>query len=157
MTDTKNTSLYEAYLEQIEARKDQGLHPKPIEDAEFVEELIAQIQDPEHVYRADSLHFFIYNTLPGTTPAAGVKARFLKEIVLGTFVIPELAPAFALDLLSYMKGGPSVEVLLDLVLGGEVYACRRCTHRLEQWRMGLLKGFGEDPKIIYVSELSVES
>ncbi|MAI27271.1 MAG: bifunctional aconitate hydratase 2/2-methylisocitrate dehydratase [Spirochaeta sp.] len=119
MTDTKNTSLYEAYLEQIEARKDQGLHPKPIEDAEFVEELIAQIQDPEHVYRADSLHFFIYNTLPGTTPAAGVKARFLKEIVLGTFVIPELAPAFALDLLSHMKGGPSVEVLLDLVLGGD--------------------------------------
>ena len=81
MTDDTKTSLYEAYLEQIEARKEQGLHPKPIEDADFVEELITQIKDLEHADRSDSLHFFIYNTLPGTTPAAGVKARFLKEIV----------------------------------------------------------------------------
>ena len=38
-------SLYTDYLQQIESRKDQGLHPKPIEDAALVEELIAQIKD----------------------------------------------------------------------------------------------------------------
>ena len=54
-------SLYTNYLEQIEKRRDHGLHPKPIEDAALVEELISQIQEPEHEHRADSLQFFIYN------------------------------------------------------------------------------------------------
>ncbi len=70
-------SLYTDYLAQIETRKEQGLHPKPIEDAPLVEELIAQIKDAGHEHRADSLNFLIYNTLPGTTSAAGVKAQFL--------------------------------------------------------------------------------
>ncbi|MBT6436129.1 MAG: bifunctional aconitate hydratase 2/2-methylisocitrate dehydratase [Deltaproteobacteria bacterium] len=110
-------SLYTDYLKQIETRKDQGLHPKPIEDAEFVAELILQIKDLNHEHRADSLNFFIYNTLPGTTSAAGVKAQFLKAIILGEAVVAEITPTFALELLSHMKGGPSVEVLLDLALG----------------------------------------
>ena len=55
--------LYTDYLKQIETRKEQGLHPKPIEDADFVEELIVQIKDLQHEHRADSLNFFIYNTL----------------------------------------------------------------------------------------------
>jgi len=112
-------SLYTDYLKEIETRKDQALHPKPIEDADFVEELIVQIKDLQHEHRADSVNFFIYNTLPGTTSAAGVKARFLKEIILGKSVVEEITQAFALELLSHMKGGPSVEVLLDLVLGDD--------------------------------------
>jgi aconitate hydratase 2/2-methylisocitrate dehydratase len=110
-------SLYTDYLEQIEARKAAGLHPKPIEEADLVEELIAQIKDIANEYRAQSLHFFIYNTLPGTTSAAGVKARFLKEIIEGRQQVEEISPSFAFELLSHMKGGPSVEVLLDLALG----------------------------------------
>lgn len=112
-------SLYTDYLEQIETRKGEGLHPKPIEDADLVEELIAQINDREHEHRSDSLNFFIYNTLPGTTSAAGVKAKFLKQIILGDVEVEEISPDFALELLSHMKGGPSVEVLLDLALGGD--------------------------------------
>ncbi len=111
--------MYTDYLEQIETRKGQGLHPKPIEDAELVEALILQIQDRHHEHRKDSLHFFIYNTLPGTTSAAGVKARFLKQIIQGTAEVEEISPAFAFELLSHMKGGPSVEVLIDLALGQE--------------------------------------
>jgi aconitate hydratase 2 / 2-methylisocitrate dehydratase len=112
-------SLYTDYLEQIETRKGHGLHPKPIEDADLVEALILQIKDLEHEHRAESVHFFIYNTLPGTTSAAGVKARFLKEIILGRSVVAEITPTFAFELLSHMKGGPSVEVLLDLALGDD--------------------------------------
>ena len=74
-------SLYTDYLEQIETRKKQGLHPKPIEDADLVQELILQIEDLQNEYRPQSLHFFIYNTLPGTTSAAGAKAQFLKKII----------------------------------------------------------------------------
>lgn len=112
-------SIYEDYLKQIETRKEQGLHPKPIEDAEMVEALIAQIKDTGHAHREDSLKFFIYNTLPGTTSAAGVKAQFLKKVILGQETVAEITPTFAFELLSHMKGGPSVEVLLDLALGDD--------------------------------------
>ncbi|PZQ46375.1 MAG: bifunctional aconitate hydratase 2/2-methylisocitrate dehydratase [Rhodovulum sulfidophilum] len=118
-------SLYTDYLAEIESRKSQGLHPKPIDDGALVAELIAQIEDAGSEHRADSLQFFIYNTLPGTTSAAGVKARFLKKIILGETIVPEITPAFAFELLSHMKGGPSVEVLLDLALGADADIARQ--------------------------------
>jgi aconitate hydratase 2/2-methylisocitrate dehydratase len=112
-------SLYDAYLDEIENRKQQGLAPKPIDDGGLVKELVAQIREPANAHRADSLVFLIYNTLPGTTGAAGEKAAFLKEIILGEAVVEEISPAFAFELLSHMKGGPSVGVLLDLALGDD--------------------------------------
>ncbi|CAM3870181.1 bifunctional aconitate hydratase 2/2-methylisocitrate dehydratase [Flavobacterium sinopsychrotolerans] len=113
-------NIYKDYIQEIEERKGQGLHPKPIDGAELLSEIIAQIKDLNNEYRADSLNFFIYNVVPGTTPAANVKAKFLKEIVLGQSVVAEITPAFALELLSHMKGGSSIEVLLDLALGNDV-------------------------------------
>ncbi len=108
---------YIDYLKEIDERKGQGLHPLPIDGAALLAEIIEQIKDPANEHRKDSLNFFIYNTLPGTTSAAGVKAAFLKEIIVGQSVVEEITPAFAFELLSHMKGGPSVEVLLDLALG----------------------------------------
>lgn len=110
-------SIYQDYLKEIEERKIQGLHPKPIDSAELLSEIITQIKDHANENRADSLNFFIYNTLPGTTSAAGAKAKFLKEIILGESSVEEITPTFAFELLSHMKGGPSIEVLLDLALG----------------------------------------
>ena len=110
-------SLYADYLSEIDTRKDQGLHPKPIEDGALVAEIVEQIKDTGHEHREGSLQFFIYNTLPGTTSAAGEKAKFLKQIILGEYVVEEVPPTFAFELLSHMKGGPSVAVLLDLALG----------------------------------------
>ncbi|MFN4126815.1 bifunctional aconitate hydratase 2/2-methylisocitrate dehydratase [Pannonibacter indicus] len=117
-------SLYTDYLAEIETRKGQGLHPKPIEDAALLAEVIANIKDTGSAHRADSLQFFIYNTIPGTTGAAGEKSRFLKEIILGTEVVPEISRAFAFELLSHMKGGPSIAVLLDLALGEDASIAR---------------------------------
>ncbi|RTY81405.1 bifunctional aconitate hydratase 2/2-methylisocitrate dehydratase [Flavobacterium sp. LS1P28] len=113
-------NIYNDYLKEIEDRKTQGLNPKPIDSADLVSEIILQIKDSNNANRKDSISFFIYNTVPGTTPAAGVKASFLKEIVLGESVVNEITPAFALELLSQMKGGPSIKVLLDLALGNEI-------------------------------------
>lgn len=110
-------SLYTDYLNEIETRKTQGLNPKPIDDGALTSEIIAQIKESNNEHRENSLKFFIYNTLPGTTSAAGEKAKFLKEIILGDAVVEEISPSFAFELLSHMKGGPSVEVLLDLALG----------------------------------------
>lgn len=112
-------SLYLEYIAEIESRKkDLGLAPLPIDSAELLAEIIAQIKDLDNEYREDSLNFFIYNTLPGTTSAAGAKAAFLKEIILGQESVKEITPDFAFELLSHMKGGPSIEVLLDLVIDG---------------------------------------
>jgi aconitate hydratase 2/2-methylisocitrate dehydratase len=111
---------YIDYLKEIEERKGQGLNPQPIDGGVLLAEIIEQIKDSANEHRKDSLNFFIYNTLPGTTSAAVVKAAFLKEIILGESVVEEITPAFAFELLSHMKGGRSVEVLLDLALGDDV-------------------------------------
>ena len=113
-------NTYNDYIKEIEERKGQGLHPKPIDGAELLSDIITQIKDIDNVNREDSLKFFIYNVVPGTTPAANVKANFLKEIVLGQSLVAEISPAFALELLSHMKGGTSIKVLLDLALGNDV-------------------------------------
>jgi aconitate hydratase 2/2-methylisocitrate dehydratase len=110
-------SIYKDYLNQIENRKKQGLQPQPIDGADLLSEIVSQIKDIDHTYRAESLNFFIYNVLPGTTSAASVKARFLKEIILGKSIVKEITISFAFEQLSHMKGGPSIEVLLDLALG----------------------------------------
>jgi len=112
-------SRYQEYLQEIEERKSQGLHPKPIDDAELLKEIIIQIKDINNAHRDDSLNFLIYNVLPGTTPAAVVKAEFLKDIILGNVKLDEINTDFAFELLSHMKGGPSIRVLLDLALGDD--------------------------------------
>lgn len=112
-------NIYNDYIKEIEERKAQGLHPKPIDGADLLSEIISQIKDVNNAEREASVNFFIYNVLPGTTSAAGVKAEFLKEIILGTSVVKEITATFAFELLSHMKGGPSIKVLLDLALGND--------------------------------------
>ncbi|WMW57126.1 bifunctional aconitate hydratase 2/2-methylisocitrate dehydratase [Agrobacterium pusense] len=112
-------NLYLDYLAEIKSREPQGLAPKPIDDGALTAEIIELIRDAGSEHRADALKFFIYNTLPGTTSAAGVKAAFLKQIILGNVIVPEITPTFALELLSHMKGGPSIKVLLDIALGND--------------------------------------
>jgi len=109
-------SIYNDYIQEIEDRKAQDLHPKPIDSAELLSEIITQIKSANNFNREDSVKFFIYNTLPGTTAAAGVKAQFLKEIITGEATVAEITPDFAFELLSHMKGGPSIKVLLDIAL-----------------------------------------
>jgi aconitate hydratase 2/2-methylisocitrate dehydratase len=116
-------SLYSEYLDEIATRKKElGLNPKPIDSAELLSEIIVQIKDTSNEHREDSLKFFIYNALPGTTPAAGVKAQFLNDIVVGKENIAEINAEFALEQLSHMKGGPSVKALLDIALSDNANA-----------------------------------
>ena len=126
-----DNNIYKDYLAEIEERKGQGLHPKPIDGAELLSAIIEQIKDLNNEYRADSLNFFIYNVVPGTTPAANLKANFLKEIVLGQSIVAEITPAFALELLSHMKGGTSIKVLLDLALSNDVVIAKQAAEVLK--------------------------
>ena len=109
-------NLYKDYLNEINERKKQDLKPKPIDDGELIKELIINIEDKNSIYRDNSLNFLIYNTLPGTTSAAYEKAKFLKKIIIDNTSVAEISKPFALELLAHMKGGPSIEVLLDLAL-----------------------------------------
>ena len=113
-------NLYKAYLDEISNRKEQGLQPKPIDNGALVKELILQIKDGKNKYKEDSLEFLIYNIIPGTTSAASEKSKFLKEIILGDIVVEEISTSFAFELLSHMKGGPSIDVLLDLALSSDI-------------------------------------
>ena len=107
---------YEDYIIEIKDREDLKLQPKPIEEAELLSEIILQIKDLNNKYRDESINFFIYNVTPGTTSAASVKAKFLKEIILCETNLKEISIDFAFELLSHMKGGPSIKVLLDIAL-----------------------------------------
>ena len=112
--------LYKNYLDEIESRKNQSLKPKPIDDGSLLKEIISHIKDNNSEYRKDCLNYFIYNTLPGTTSAAEEKAIFLKEIISNKISVDEISIDFAFELLSHMKGGPSVKVLLDFALGEDI-------------------------------------
>ena len=70
-------SLYKEYLNEIEMRKQQGLKPKPIDNGLLLKEIIANIKEEFSPHREESLHFLVYNTLPGTTSAAVSKSDFL--------------------------------------------------------------------------------
>ena len=124
-------SRYNKYLQEIEERKTKGLQPKPIDAADLLDEIIYQIKDKDHEYRSNSINFFIYNVIPGTTSAARVKAQFLKEIILEKYKLKEISTAFAFELLSHMKGGPSIEVLLDLALGEDDHLAKKASNTLK--------------------------
>jgi len=125
-------SIYKTYLEDIEKRKKEGLKPKPIEDGLLIKELVLQIIDEKNIYREDSLKFLIYNTLPGTTSAAHEKSNFLKEIIIGNITVKEISTSFALELLSHMKGGPSISVLLDIALGTNIEIAKKAADILKK-------------------------
>ena len=126
-------SFFNNYLNEIDERKKIGLKPKPIDDADLIKEIINKIRDKNenNDNRKKSLNFFIYNTLPGTTSAAKYKASFLKDIILKKEVIEEINIDFAFELMSHMKGGPSIKFLIDLALGDDIYIANKAAEILK--------------------------
>ena len=125
-------SLYEAYLKDIVERKKIGLSPKPIDNAGLIGEIITNIVEKESEHRNKSLKFLIYNTLPGTTGAALRKSYFLKDIILEKIKIDEITQSFAFELLSHMKGGPSIKVLIDLALSDNITIVKKAASTLKK-------------------------
>jgi len=124
-------SLYAEYLDEIEQRKEQGLNPKPVDAADLLAEIIDHLKDPASEHRTACLQFFLYNVLPGTTSAAASKAQFLKDLILGAATVEEISTESAFEQLSHMKGGPSIEVLLDLALGDDEGVARQAADVLK--------------------------
>ena len=103
-------------LKEIQDRESLGLNPKPISESNLLREIIEQIKDINHSERNASLKFlFIMSHLEQLAQLL-LKAKFLKDIILGKFSFKEISPSFAFTFLSHMKGGASIEVLIDLAL-----------------------------------------
>ncbi len=124
-------NLYKHYLDEIQNRKKQSLNPKPIDDGNLLKEIISEIEDVNSEFRQDCLNFLIFNTLPGTTSAAEEKSKFLKEIINNEISIKEISINFAFELLSHMKGGPSISVLLDIALGEDLILAKKALEVLK--------------------------
>ena len=159
--------LYEAYLQEIIERAKLGLGPKPIDQGNLLEEIIDIILKTKSSSRDDAVKHFIYNVLPGTTSAASVKAKFLKRVILKEASVNEIDQKLAFDLLSHMKGGPSVEVLLDLafhedtkvaeqaatVLKTQVFLYEADTNRLAKKYNDAFESLPIQVPSLYVNEL----
>ena len=124
-------SLYQKYINEIGEREAANLNPKPIDSSSLLEEIITQIRDQNHPERKKSLDFLIYNVLPGTTSAAVVKANFLKDIILKNYQVDEISEDFSFELLSHMKGGQSVNVLLDLAFSDNLEIASKAANVLK--------------------------
>ncbi len=125
-------SLYDAYLKDIVEREKIGLSPKPIDNGDLIGEIITNIVGKKSKHRNKSLEFLIYNILPGTTEAALKKSYFLKDIILGKIKINEITQSFAFELLSHMKGGPSIKVLIDLALSDSSNIIKKAANILKK-------------------------
>ena len=106
-------SLFDAYLDEIKKRKQQGLGAKPIDNGDLAREIITHIKSTRREHHDQCVDFLIFNMLPGTTKAASEKAAFLKQIINNNYQIKEISIDRAFELLSHMKGGPSIKVLID--------------------------------------------
>ena len=123
---------YQEYIQEISRRKIEGLNAKPIENEDLLNDIIEIIKDANHKDRKACLEFFIYNTIPGTTSAANVKAKFLKNIILQKESIKEINIDYAFTLLSHMKGGPSVKSLLDIALGNDNLLAKKAANIIKR-------------------------
>ena len=124
-------NLYEEYLTEINSRKEQGLNAKPIDSGDLAREIIAHVKTTASEHHDQCVEFLIFNMLPGTTKAAKQKAKFLKQIIDGIYQIDKISVDRAFELLSHMKGGPSIKVLIDLALSPEAVNSKKAAEVLK--------------------------
>ncbi|MDA7593090.1 bifunctional aconitate hydratase 2/2-methylisocitrate dehydratase [Rhodobacteraceae bacterium] len=124
-------NLYEEYLTEIYSRKEQGLNAKPIDSGDLAREIIAHVKTTASEHHDQCVEFLIFNMLPGTTKAAKQKAKFLKQIIDGIYQIDKITVDRAFELLSHMKGGPSIKVLIDLALSPEAVNSKKAAEVLK--------------------------
>ena len=54
---------YQKYINEIQEREAFDLNPKPIDNADLLNDIILQIKKKDHPERKRSINFFIYNVL----------------------------------------------------------------------------------------------
>ena len=123
-------SVYSDYLDQIEERKKQGLHPAD-RGRHLVEALIANMTDAASEHREASLDFFVRNTLPGHDQ----RCRRAGALPEGGRAGPERRRRdhrrLRLRAPVPHEGWPSVEVLIDIALGDDAGAAEKAAEVLK--------------------------
>ena len=85
-------NLYNEYIKEIEERKGQGLHPKPIDSADLLNEIIAQIKDTNNANREDCLKFL--SIIHCQNNSRRCKSKIFKRTILGQEAVAEITPTF---------------------------------------------------------------
>ena len=89
-------SLFDDYLSEIEKRKKQGSKAEAVGDDALTTELIGHICRMRPAPPCGLSGPFWSITPCGTTSAAGVKAKFLKDIISGNIEVAEISAESAL-------------------------------------------------------------
>ena len=82
----------------------------------FSEHIVKHAKD---LVLVDLSQAIFFNVAQSEQNCKRVKADFLKQIILGDSVVEEISSTYAFELLSHMKGGPSIKVLLDLLFDSD--------------------------------------
>ncbi len=114
--------MIDAYLQHEAERKAQGIPPRPLDPA-AVGALCALLEAPPAGREGLLLHLLEDRVAPGVDAAAGVKARWLGEVMRGARTSPLVSRRDAVRILGTMMGGynvgPLVEALQTPDLAGE--------------------------------------
>lgn len=98
--------------EPLLSRKEEGLPPLPLNEKQAA----AVVERLEAGEKEDELLPLLLNRVePGTSPAAKVKAAFLRRVAAGETALKSLTPEDAVAHLGFMKGGYNIPALISLL------------------------------------------
>ncbi|WP_303908709.1 bifunctional aconitate hydratase 2/2-methylisocitrate dehydratase [Thiohalomonas denitrificans] len=106
--------MLENYREHVAERESQDLPPLPL-NAVQTAELVELIKNPPEGEEATLVELLTHRIPPGVDEAAYVKAAFLADVAKGSAETPLIDGKQAIELLGTMKGGYSIQPLVDLL------------------------------------------
>ncbi len=106
--------MLDNYREHVAERESQGLPPLVL-DAAQTAELVELLKNPPKGEEETLVELLTHRVPPGVDEAAYVKAAFLADIAKGNAESPLIDRQKATELLGTMKGGYSIQPLVDLL------------------------------------------
>ncbi|WP_027923166.1 bifunctional aconitate hydratase 2/2-methylisocitrate dehydratase [Pseudomonas sp. URMO17WK12:I12] len=111
--------MLETYVQQLQARAEQGLPPLAL-NAEQTAGLVELLKNPPAGEEAFLVDLITHRVPPGVDEAAYVKAGFLSALAKGEAKSPLIDKKRAVELLGTMQGGYNIVTLVNLLDDAEL-------------------------------------
>ncbi len=111
--------MLETYVQQLQARAEQGLPPLAL-NAEQTAGLVELLKNPPAGEEAFLVDLITHRVPPGVDEAAYVKAGFLSALAKGEAQSPLIDKKRAVELLGTMQGGYNIVTLVNLLDDAEL-------------------------------------
>ncbi|TPG76175.1 bifunctional aconitate hydratase 2/2-methylisocitrate dehydratase [Pseudomonas arsenicoxydans] len=123
--------MLETYVQQLQARAEQGLPPLAL-NAEQTAGLVELLKNPPAGEEAFLVDLITHRVPPGVDEAAYVKAGFLSALAKGEAKSPLIDKKRAVELLGTMQGGYNILTLVNLLDDAELapVAAKELKHTL---------------------------